>query len=163
MVMFYMQVTTAGYKKKSFKSKRLWKREVGRAKLIKTGLANDGQHHVGAEMECTQCIKLGMCVFPASFLLKEQTIYMWLRYRSVICGVSTLSLHTQLCSVKGKTGWRGAGRGRRRARRKKVFKKIHCVSNTVDSSKFSILIIEKTNKSDQQLSSRFPWRCPYHG
>ena len=53
MVMFYMQVTTAGYKKKSFKSKSLWKREVGRAKLIKTGLANDGQHHVGAETECS--------------------------------------------------------------------------------------------------------------
>ena len=52
MVIFYEQVTTAGYKKKSFKSKSLWKREVGRAKLIKTGLANDGQHHVGAEMEC---------------------------------------------------------------------------------------------------------------
>ena len=53
MVMFYEQVTTASYKKKSFKSKSLWKREVGRAKLIKTGLANDGQHHVGAEMECS--------------------------------------------------------------------------------------------------------------
>ena len=78
-----------------------------------------------------------MCVFPASFLLKEQTIYMWLRYRSVICGVSTLSLHTQLCSVKGDTGWRGAGRGRRRARRKKVFKKISA------SAKVFIKILDK--------------------
>lgn len=52
-VMFYVQVTTAGYEKKSFKSKSLWKREVGRAKLIKTGLANDGQHHMGAETECS--------------------------------------------------------------------------------------------------------------
>lgn len=62
---------------------------------------------------------------------------MWLRYRSVICGVSTLSLHTQLCSVKGKTGWRGAGRGRRRARRKKVFKKISA------SAKVFIKILDK--------------------
>ena len=37
---------------------------------------------------------------------------MWLPYRSVICGVSTLSLHTQLCAVKAEMGWRGAGRAR---------------------------------------------------
>lgn len=58
-----------------------------------------------------QCIKLGIRVSPASYLLKEQTIYMWLHYGSVICGVTNLSLHIQLCSVKAEMGWRGVRRG----------------------------------------------------
>lgn len=60
MFLFYIQVTTVVYQKKSFK-KNLWKQKVGRSKLIKNRSANDRQYHVCPEMKCSHKSLMHTC------------------------------------------------------------------------------------------------------
>lgn len=98
-------------KRNLLKRKSLWQQKVGRSKLIKTRSANDSQHHMCTEMECSHKSLTHTCnviswecvsVSPASYLLKEQNNLHVVALREYDMsyhtkGVSNLSLQIKPC------------------------------------------------------------------
>lgn len=50
---FICRLLLLATKRNDLQSKSLWKQKVGRSELIKNRSANDRQHHVCTEMECS--------------------------------------------------------------------------------------------------------------